>query len=191
MKCKLTIFITCLFLFYIPTTATAVPLMVNGGFETGDFTGWNPHASPVFDGSITNTDAHSGTYSLQMGAVDWIDQSFSSVTTTGDLTYWAKGTGLSGPFNVRADYSDGTFSDATTGGASVPTDWTMFTFSIDNTLLLTKITISTWETLPILFDDFSLEGPGNDVVVPEPATILFFGLGILALAGINRKKFKI
>ena len=186
MRYKIVTIVICSFLFLFTTAVTASQLIVNSGFETGDFTGWNPHVSPTFDGSITSTDAHSGTYSLEMGAVDWIDQSFSSVATTGDLSFWVKGTGLSGPSNVNVLYSDTTSDDFLIGGAAISnTEWTQFTMGIDNTKLLDMITVSVWESTPILFDDFSLEGRD---VIPEPATVMLFGLGLLGVAGVSRRK---
>nr|WP_320190920.1 PEP-CTERM sorting domain-containing protein [uncultured Desulfobacter sp.] len=186
MKFKIVTIIICGFLFFFTTAATASQLIVNSGFETGDFTGWNVHSPPVFDGSITTADAHSGTYSLAMGAVDWIDQAFASVATTGDLSFWVKGTGFSGPSNITVLYSDTTSDDLTIGGSAISTtEWRQFTINIDNTKLVNKITVSVGESEDILFDDFSLEGQN---AVPEPATILFFGLGLLGIAGVSRKK---
>ena len=69
-------------------------LIVNPGFETGDFTGWT--TTPAASGSIfavVPTFAHSGTYAVSFGAfgadLDAISQTF--VTTPGtlyDLSFW-------------------------------------------------------------------------------------------------------
>ncbi len=67
-------------------TATATELITNGGFETGDTTGWTLY--PAFDGSVTNV-PHTGMYSLLMKAIDPIEQTFSPAVSTGcDLTFW-------------------------------------------------------------------------------------------------------
>src|SRR5581483_11077436 len=64
-----------LFLLLLLVVLLALPananLIVNGGFETGNFSGWDVSGATVygFDYGITNAGPHSGTYAAYFGAM--------------------------------------------------------------------------------------------------------------------------
>ncbi len=59
-------------------------LVVNGGFETGDFTGWTTDSGSVTTGS---TYAHSGTYGAQFGPVGSLGYLSQTLSTTPGTSY--------------------------------------------------------------------------------------------------------
>ncbi|CAF1326657.1 unnamed protein product [Didymodactylos carnosus] len=77
-------------------------LIINGGFETDDFTGWdleNPYGIS-FGGRVVNDAAsHTGTYYYcdgATGAADFLSQTFNVIIgATYNVTYWLKGEGSS------------------------------------------------------------------------------------------------
>jgi hypothetical protein len=148
----------------VSSVRAAAELVVNGGFETGNLTGWTPEDPPWWQGGVTSDEAHTGTYSLRLKEVDFIHQEFvPAVTTTGDLTLWAKGTaGVPlNPLGVTIYYSDGTSSGPYSGTPG--TTWTQYTFPVNHAKLLSSIKFTTWEMMfewdAYYVDDVSLLGP--------------------------------
>jgi hypothetical protein len=95
--------------------------IVNGGFETGDFTGWVCN-----DGVVTTDNPHSGTYCAQVypSGPRQLNQTLSSPILVGCISsfnFWRRN---SQSAYVRVVYSDGT----NTGWITLPdvTPWTDF-----------------------------------------------------------------
>jgi flagellar hook assembly protein FlgD len=137
--------------------------VVNGGFETGDLTGWTVQEPPLWEGGVSKAYAHSGIYSLFLAQVDSIYQAFNPpVSTTGDLSLWAMSTGdETYPLAVTITYSDGTSNSTGVtplGGYHV---WVHYTLPVDHTKLVSKISFFTWEMMfpGYYVDDVSLMGP--------------------------------
>jgi outer membrane protein assembly factor BamB len=131
-------------------------IIVNGGFETADLTGWNIGGT----GYITESDAHTGKYCVALeGLPTTLSQWFEPpVYPPGDLTFWCKGTGGSyGMWWVVIRYNDGTNETHTLGDP--PIAWGSLSVEIDTTRLLNQIDIITGEQNaghPMLVDDFSV-----------------------------------
>lgn len=74
----------------------ATEQIVNGGFETGDFTGWTVGNDDEFDNNpptISTAQKHSGTYStkFEYNSASWVKRTFGTpipVNTVSSLGYW-------------------------------------------------------------------------------------------------------
>ncbi|HTS21065.1 MAG TPA: carbohydrate binding domain-containing protein [Casimicrobiaceae bacterium] len=66
----------------LSTTGQASPnsIVVNGDFETGDFTGWTISIDPVFDG-VDDAAPQAGTYAAFFGNPDGISEISQTITT--------------------------------------------------------------------------------------------------------------
>jgi PKD repeat protein len=74
------------------TVTANLGLVVNGGFETGDFTGWNlsgPDTNDIVvdDGSITGISPHSGDYLAELGPVGSLSYLSQAIPTTPGADY--------------------------------------------------------------------------------------------------------
>lgn len=138
-------------------TAAAANLIVNGGFETGDLTGWLMTIGTT--GAVTSTEAHDGTYSMEMQAVDIIYQEFAAADKlhAKSLQFWAKGDIFAGPAYATVYYRDGTSDQLSFGGASLSSgDWTEFILMVKRKKVVVEVLIETGETTPIYVDDVRL-----------------------------------
>jgi len=120
-----------------PTPApTATPgacteRITNGGFETGDFTGWtiggDMYPNVIYSPPWAAEAIHAGTYSVQLWAFMGMDSTVSqSVDFTGisTLTFWWVAPDPTGEYTVSID---GTNIASLTGGS---TDWAQRTLDV-------------------------------------------------------------
>lgn len=186
-------------------------LVNNGGFETGDFTGWslsgNPSGCTNFPTGVlslgqvipacggfstfTNTvGPHSGTFAAFFGS-PFADSpgivSQNLATNPGglyDLTFWLLNeTGPTNSFVVT--FGSDSVLDLTNSDAF---GWTKYTFddlsapSGDTALIFTGFNPpSAWG-----LDDVSVTPAG--ATVPEPSALLLFFTGVIGLAALSLKK---
>ncbi len=100
----------------ITVTSSGGSGIVNGGFETGNFTGWTTTGTT----SISHT-AHSGSYSGQAGSTSptngdsTISQTFTVPSGSGTLTFWYQ---VHCPDTVTYDWATATLKDNTGGTTS-------------------------------------------------------------------------
>jgi hypothetical protein len=177
-----------------PTALRADPinLITNGGFETGDFTGW------TVGYAISNSDVnwygipHSGNYAAEFGqATEYYDSLSQTLTTDAGSNYtlsiWLYNSPGSSPITVdNADFQvwyDGVSIADINGGNTIDQNgYINLDFDLHGTGSDT-----------VLFEGYDAPSYYNldDVsftATPEPSSLLLLGSGLLSLAGLLRKR---
>ena len=174
-------------LLFLACGAAHAGLIVNGGFETGNFTGWTVTGAGFNCGSpsgISNNTPHSGTYSACFGnpsALTFISQALA--TTPGQqyaVTFWyAQQPSNQTPSNeVRVSWDGLIVADV----SNVPVrTWTYAGFYATASGTSTQLQFG-FENGP---GWFSLDDVQVDAV-PEPGAVILCGLG-LGLLGLLRR----
>lgn len=193
-------------------SASAITV-VNGGFETGDFTGWatassgggstavvmSSSAYPAPNGSGTLYTPIEGNYMAEITSTAWIweGQSWEAGETFG--FNWAFLGYDYMPFNDAAmfqvdDQSAGnndlsfTLADIAGVGDYQDTGWQTFSYTF-LTAGTGTFTFKAANSLDSILDSkLLIDAVGNPV--PEPTAMLIFGAGLAGLAGFTRRKKK-
>jgi hypothetical protein len=150
--------------------------VINGGFETGDFTGWTQFGDTSFTG-VDGFAPHSGNFAAFFGPIDTggISQTLTTVAGTAyNIQFWMQNEG-----DVNGDNSPNSFAVNWDGGAAEITlinagafGYTLYAFNAIATSATTDLTFS-FTHLPAFWDLDDVT-----VTVPEPGS-----LALLALAG--------
>ena len=172
----------------LPQNAKA-ELIVNGGFETGDFTGWTPGPDGFPQYIVTNP-VHGGTNAAQIAGFsfnpDTLTQNIATTAGTAySLSFWR----YQDPMNPTADnFPDGkTFLTVTWNGVNIFDEsytgvyagdpYHKFTFTVVGTGADVLQFISAQDPAFTYLDDVSLTA-----AVPEPST---WAMMILGFAGVG------
>lgn len=168
-------------------------LVVNPGFETGDFTGWtatggDPNNPPIVDGGADGDIGHNSTYAASLGAVAPDTQELSQTLATQigqayTLTFFAQTPEFNNPPgfpNSLAVYFDGNLVG---GPFQVPDDpnYQEYSYQVtaSSTNALLRFVVSNDPDYTQL-DDISVTALAAPAAVPEPgplALLLGSGLG--------------
>lgn len=189
-------FVLTLFFSAAPVSANIV---VNPGFETGDFTGWTANPSSSFPWAVTSGNPHSGTYDASTGCVgaQCVDQTNLStaaylyqnlVTAPGStysLSFYFEGAGT--PEELKVLWGGNVVLDLCPGASNSCTD-------INNTAYQQYSVsglVATSASTQLMFlarqdpgfdhlDDVDVE-LGSSTAAPEPASLALLGFGLLTV----------
>jgi hypothetical protein len=190
LKTLLVIAAFAIFVSLAPMTF-AQNLVVNGSFETGDFTGWTQTGlEEVVTGPFSvYTGAEDGAFYSVWGNIGGdgnISQSFTDVAGQGyTFSFWFAANG-DNPSDFSALWN-GTqllsLTNPTTGAA-----WTEYSFNVtgtgNDTITFNGADNPAWMAL----DNVSVTPGGGGGTVPEPSSLLLLGSGVLGLGGVIRRK---
>jgi hypothetical protein len=171
----------------LPGMALSTQLIINGGFETGNFFGWTQSGDTTFT-QVDTGSAHSGSYAAEFGPIGelgFISQNLPTIAgETYDLRFWLHNRSGT-PTNEYQVYWGGVLRTDITNSAAFPyIELSFLNLTAPSSPTELKFGFRhdpSWFDL----DDVSVTGPA----IPEPTTILLIGSGLIGLAGYGRKKF--
>jgi hypothetical protein len=173
-----------LFLLHVPSASAQ--LVVNGGFETGDFTGWTQSGDTSFTSVQNNASlAHSGNFYASFGPINSLGFITQTITTTPGQTYslsfWLWNT--NDPANNVNEFQVLWQGNVVLDSVNLPTstDYVNTVMSLTATGASATLSFGFFDPPAFLFfDDVTLSASG----VPEPATWAMIGMsGTVLVSG--------
>lgn len=182
--------ISTLFVFTSVPAMAQQNLVVNPGFETGDFSGWTL-VSPSGLTSVGFDDPHSGNFSAGFGSVtssDQLSQTLSTVTGQKyNISFWAD----NGTPDAKSNTLRVVFGGTQVFGQPISnTNYQLFTFqnfmATSNSTLFQIYGLNSADRTHL--DDISVTAAPS--TVPEPNSMALLGTGLVALVPAIRRRKK-
>ena len=174
------------------TSSTAVAALVNGGFETGDLTGWTQVGTdPGVSLYVAPFNPHSGTYHATTGySADWQYIGQDIATTLGQsytVDFWlSNGDATPGGDNRFVARWNGTTKIDLLNLPYDSPDYTHYSYTAVATGTSTTIDFGfIYNPGWFDFDDVSMNQVSS--AVPIPGAIWLLGSGLIGLIGIRRR----
>ncbi|SRR5579883_728289 len=168
-----------------PVPTHAGNIVVNGGFETGDFTGWtvnDPSFGTFVSGAFDGYGPHSGTYFAALGASGLLGSISQDLKTTAGssyvLDYFLASDGNT-PNEFKVAWNGSTIFDQ----VNIPAqDYTEYKLLVTATGPSTNLTFYEQNDNGFLsLDDVSVNA-STATAVPEPSTLM---LSVISLASLG------
>jgi len=193
--------------------AAMTELAVNGGFESGDFTGWTQFPTGPGQQTVTNVNCSVGTFCGSINNDAGFSNSLFKQANVG-VGLVQPGQEVTISFDARGSYAQpggvafaeffselsggGTSGGGILGGAPLainadPDVWTPFSFTVTTgsdvsggVTLQLGATNGSGTPTTMFYDNISIMADVN--AVPVPAAVWLFGSGLLGLVGVARRK---
>jgi hypothetical protein len=171
-----------------PSALRADNLVANGGFETGDLTGWTQtsFSGSLFGIGTNGSGPHSGYYAADFGAMnnnyDTISQTLATSNGTGYIvSFWlanSSGDGGGGT-DFQVLWNGTSLDDIAITAAFGYTEYTFYVMGTgSDTLSFEGYNGPGWTSL----DDVSVD------VTPEPSSIYLLGTALLVMCGLVMRR---
>ena len=177
---------------FASTSAVADQLIVNGGFETGNFSGWtvDAGATGVSDaGGLGGYDPHSGSYFAYLGNVGGLgslSQSFADMAgRTYTFSYYLASNGTT-PSEFAAEFDGRTLVDVVNPASA---GYTLYSFSVTGTGHDSITLLERNDPNYLALDDVSFSTASN-APTPEPSSIALLGTGLMGAMDAARRRWK-